>query len=695
MLLLNQTFEVSGKLMRLLWYEKDQAYWIDIEHASAWPEYVEYSFIESKLLDGQIRVIEDPHSELKSQLYDESSVNWKKCKHAWDIIKPHISSNELFYRNERGRLVRQLSEQYQITHQSIIRYLRRYWQRGMCMQALLPDYMNSGGKGKRRDITKSKLGRKRSVSSGIGVNTTPEIEHVFRLSIERNLLKKKHCSIPLAYAKALNLLEASITQKNNFELYPTITQFRYFLKREYSKTQLVELQTSDIEYEKDIRPLHSTSTAETLGPGFRYQIDATIADVYLLSQHDRSNIVGRPVVYFVVDVFSRMVVGMYVGFENPSWISAMMALINAATSKVTYCQEFGIEIDEQDWPCVGLPDKLLADQGELKGTLVESFITSSGTVIENAKARRGDAKGIVERLFRTIQCDFKPFTAGIVEPVISKKRGGKDYRLDATLTIHEFTKKIIELVLYHNNDHIISKYDRVEGMPGTVPSNPLSLWSWGISNLTGRLKTIEETYLRINLLPHQMATTSDFGVCLFGGYYTCSEIIKLGWLHRKASTRPARVRVAFDPRDANHIYIRPDSNMKHFWVCELTDRSRRLRNMTFWDVWKLRKAENKSNHNEAISSALSRGKVVHKMEQIEQEALKHKPNSKGLSKAYQLGNIRKNKLDERALERHKLKTSLTKELSGSAKIIPLPDSNNEDYSYPEFIDELFGDEDTE
>ena len=40
--------------------------------------------------------------------------------------------------------------------------------------------------------------------------------------------------------------------------------------------------------------------------------------------------------YFVVDVFSRAIVGMYIGLENASWVSAMKALGNAmATEAVT------------------------------------------------------------------------------------------------------------------------------------------------------------------------------------------------------------------------------------------------------------------------------------------------------------------------------------------------------------------------
>ncbi len=51
------------------------------------------------------------------------------------------------------------------------------------------------------------------------------------------------------------------------------------------------------------------------GPGSRYEIDATIADVYLLSA-DRQRVIGRPTLYVVVDVFSRMVAGFYIGLET-------------------------------------------------------------------------------------------------------------------------------------------------------------------------------------------------------------------------------------------------------------------------------------------------------------------------------------------------------------------------------------------
>ena len=51
-----------------------------------------------------------------------------------------------------------------------------------------------------------------------------------------------------------------------------------------------------------------TAAANTLRYSSRYEIDATIADIYLVADDDRSKILGRPILYVVVDDFSRMVV---------------------------------------------------------------------------------------------------------------------------------------------------------------------------------------------------------------------------------------------------------------------------------------------------------------------------------------------------------------------------------------------------
>ena len=150
-----------------------------------------------------------------------------------------------------------------------------------------------------------------------------------------------------------------------------------------------------------MRGILGTSTAEVTGPGARGQIDATIADVYLVSRLERRRIVGRPTLYFVLEVFSRMIVGLHVGREAASWVGAMSALVNAASNKVGFCQGYGIGIEPEDWPCQGLPDAILGERAEV---LVKHF----GVRLETTQPCRADPQGIVEKRFDLIQAAFGP-----------------------------------------------------------------------------------------------------------------------------------------------------------------------------------------------------------------------------------------------------------------------------------------------
>jgi len=674
---------------RLLWSGTELVVWIDIDSDTALPEMITVVEFERLIMDTAIYSITDPFEDVVLREVEEGSLDQKKRDEVWEMLAEAVKDPGLFVRRSRGQIISGIMERHSVTKQTVYRHLRRYWQRGLCRNAFLPDYANSGARGKRRKLSLVKLGRPRNVKNGIGSNVTPSVERIFRRIIEERLLQIKHPSIPDVYATGLNLLRVVSPKLSTSEL-PTLEQFRYFYKREYHFTETLTKRMSAVDFAKDFRPLHSTSTAETLGPGYRYHIDATIADIYLISEHDRSLIVGRPVVYMVIDVFSRMVVGMYIGFEGPSWVSAMMAVANTVADKVEYCRQYEVEIEASNWPVKGLPDILLADKGELNGTKVEAFSQAFGVHIENAPARRGDAKGIVERFFRTVQQRFKPYASGVVEGNISTKSGGHDYRSEATLTLSEFTQIIIRGVLWHNNYHTLSKYDRSSGMPGDLPAIPAMLWNWGLANLTGRLRVAAEDLVRVNLLPHEQATVSELGIRLFGGFYTSQEAIKEGWFHRVKGRRPEKVTVAYDPRSADHIYLRPSNSLREYWVCDLTDRSRRFRGMTFWDVWLLTKEERNSDTNAAMEGLVERGKLQDDVESIIERAEEASPVKTGISKNDLGTEIQKNKQQEKRHERENTAFKPEKVLhEKSAEVISLRGEKLEDYAFPSLSDLIF------
>ena len=91
-------------------------------------------------------------------------------------------------------------------------------------------------------------------------------------------------------------------------------------------------------------------------------MDATQADIYLVSRADRSVVVGRPYIYLAVDTATHLIAGVYVGYSCDE--TAVMACIaQAASDKVEYCARYGIEITPEQWPSAGMPSEIITDQG--------------------------------------------------------------------------------------------------------------------------------------------------------------------------------------------------------------------------------------------------------------------------------------------------------------------------------------------
>ncbi len=79
------------------------------------------------------------------------------------------------------------------------------------------------------------------------------------------------------------------------------------------------------------------------------QIDHTEADVILVDEVHRQPI-GRPWVTLAIDVYSRIVAGIYVTFEKPAAISVGMCLAQAICPKREYLAELGVG---GEWPVWG------------------------------------------------------------------------------------------------------------------------------------------------------------------------------------------------------------------------------------------------------------------------------------------------------------------------------------------------------
>lgn len=633
-IILHET-EQGKRYERLLYTHGDIAYLIDI-YGSSMPFQASMQYIQSELEKGNGIILEN---EPFIVVQNEADIlpNHKLIRdNAYNSIKDIVTIEpDIYIPNKRTSIVKEYTDNIHVA--TIMRYLKRFWQRGMYKNALLPDYYNCGKK-QRNTVDKEAF----QISS--------ETIKVFNTALNRFYYNSSQKTLTLTYE--LMIKEYFCNQGIVNENIPSLKQFRYWFNKERNLKKEVSSRQSPKKYELQHRGLTGTSN-EAYGPGAIFQIDATVGDVYLVSQYNRNWIIGRPVIYTVMDIFSRCIVGLNVSLEGPSWVGASLALINAATDKVSFCRKYDIDIDSDEWEyCTTLPEAIIADRGELEGKNIESLINTFGIKVLNTSPYRGDMKGIIERYFKTLNEHTKPFIPGVIKSQF-RERGEQDYRLSAALDLKQFTQVLIKCILYHNNHHYLLNYSRTEDMVvDDVKPNPKLIWKWGIINRSGLIRKVNEDILKLNLLPNDKATVTMHGIKYNGMLYGSKNSLRERWFEKSRNSGSWKVNICFDPRDMSYIYIKQD-NGRSFEKCFLLEHQSRYKGKSMEEINYLLEYE-KTQAKASVKIELQN--KVNLLEDIEEIIDNAKKDTKieaeqGISKKRRIENIRGNRSFEKQQER--------------------------------------------
>jgi putative transposase len=559
---------------------------IDVDEHKAVPIWYKYADLEQALEAHEIILLEVDHrvpvplseSDLDSEKYQKFKEHRDKI---YSLMAPLLKGENailMLLPNERARLIAELVASNDITRQSVYVYQRHWWQRGQTPNAFLPLYTNSGRRldDKPRQISEHKLGRPSLITKEdkehrpTGVNVDDYWRDIIlqggELFYENRRVKtlRKAYLLTIGYFcnKGFKLEDGKkkpiLPDPNKNEVF-TYRQFQYHyllhMNRHLRRAILkrVGLRRFNLRH----REHKGNSKRQATGPGSLYQIDATLADVYLVSNRNRNRIIGRPVFYAVIDVFSRMIVGICVRLEGEGWLGIKLALDNATADKVAFCARYEIEITEEMWPVCYLPERITGDRGPVEGKNANNIVYSLNIAVLNTAPFRADWKGHVEQLFHLMNIRVFHALPGAVDP--EHERGDGDYRMDAVLDIHEFTQIVIRAALYHNLKHRMNWFftemdpDMIED---EVQPYPAELYYWGVNNRSGHLRRRDAETIRINLLPEDEASVTEDGIMFRGLCYTCKTAEDQDWTFRAQNSKRWRLSVAYDPRLVDIIYLR-------------------------------------------------------------------------------------------------------------------------------------------
>lgn len=514
---------------------------------------------------------------------------------AWARIEPLVKNTTgsaefddelLFYPVHRSKLLLERSQSGGGTTKTLLKDLRRYWQGGQSIAALLGRYDNSGRRSK--DGTNNRGRKHETGRSSYQVTAQDEqkmrtvLEKYYLIQVNRLALTDTHERLHQDHYTYLD--GNGVKHLVHSSECPSLRQLEYFMKKHYPMQVRIKLRKGEKRFAQEDRAKDGSIQAECHGAGHIYEFDATIVDVLLVSCKDRAVIVGKPTLYLIIDRESRLIVGFYIGFENACYSAAMQAILSIAEDKQALCNRLDLPYSPDDWVADGiLPEMFLADQGELMHLKARRIAMSIRAMLSNAPGMRPDWKPLVECGFKMLHQVIAADTPGYVPDAETRRRRRINKDKEASLTLHEFTQVIVSAIILHNKSAQPGYPLTVAQVNDQVKPVPRDIWNHSIRRRIGLLDKADYNKLRQELLARDTATITEEGIVFRNMVYSCPQARQAGWFV-EGRKRRVPMEVAFDYRLVDRILVFSANGSGQSLVASLSKDSVMFNGMSFIEV---------------------------------------------------------------------------------------------------------------
>ncbi|MGH9960297.1 MAG: Mu transposase C-terminal domain-containing protein, partial [Pyrinomonadaceae bacterium] len=338
------------------------------------------------------------------------------------------------------------------------------------------------------------------------------------------------------------------------------------------------------------------------------QIDHTKFDIILVDDIHRLCI-GRTWVTVVIDVFSRMVVGIYISLDPPNSMSVGLCIAHAILPKEQWLARLGLSTS---WPCWGVMQRIHSDNArEFRGKLQRACKEYS-IDLEWRPVKTPHYGAHIERLLGTFNQEIHALPGTTFSS--TTERGEYDSEGQAVMTMAEFEKWIVTYItgVYHQREHSglttspIQQYEKgilgTDGMPGR--------------GLPRRI--VDEDRLRLDLMPFFERAIQPYGVVVDEVHYYSDVLRRYVSAKEPGHTRKKR-KFTFrrDPRDISTLYFY-DPEVKDYFRIPYRDTAQSP--MSIWEFREARRRLEKQGVKE-----INEGMIFQSYEQlraIEEQARK-------------------------------------------------------------------------
>ena len=380
----------------------------------------------------------------------------------------------------------------------------------------------------------------------------------------------------------------------------TLAQARYYCRKRMNGLTVQQYKNGPIQLVNNHRVLTGNSQTGVSRVGQIFQTDACELDVYLVDAKTRSKVVGKPILYLLIDVYSQIIVGASVHLMNNSVDGFCDAFLSMLTDHNEQTKPYGVTCTQETFPSRIKPDFFLVDQGS--DFVSEAFRQGCrSTFITETFCPAGVAslKGLVENAFERIQ--------HALAPILHMKGGVNHYdphqtktaQKTACLTIDDIRTLAYREIIACNTRSMSGLCLTADQKENNVHS-PSDLYRYYAEN----------EFDPVNITPER-AMSLAFGFmskkrCLiwtragivWAGKHDLIYFIDNDWFKKivldKAKQKKAKIRV--DERDVSFVYMNYDNRIYKIPLSAGREQLESYKGMSWNDVDELDKAyyENRS-----------------------------------------------------------------------------------------------------
>jgi hypothetical protein len=496
-----------------------------------------------------------------------------------DNLVPLLGDTEwLFDRNLRADAVRDIIAKTNYSEKRVRKMMKNLADASLAYAHVYPNWHACGTpKSGHRVITAKKLGRPDRFAEHRGLITGRVLTNEDKEKFEKGL-----SSFYWGYSKAMfsrkrawrltllfyyrKLVQVSrgnyvtVSEKN----LPTLKQFKDYIRSNYTPEQIEKKRQSAAQFGTGNRKRQSESESLVpMGPGDIYQIDSTIADIYLVAADGSRKVIGRPTLYLVIDVFSKMIVGFHLSLRSSCYEEMVCALLSVIEDKRELFKRWGIEdaYDPKDWPEMPLPTVLIGDRQELiYGN--SDLVYDLGIEIVNTPPYRGDLKDAIESAIGGVSRHLWRRPGAVTKDCPMDLP--ENYK-DAVYTFKNLGGLILKDIIQLNNRHLVNTPVPEEYTAYSEDKRPVAIAAWGQHYISGCGFALGYEEAQRELLPYAdsaSVTRDGLRVTAAGAKDIYYHIPKDSLpKHITGSITRKPVRVQFDSRRLNVVWVRhPETN---------------------------------------------------------------------------------------------------------------------------------------